>query len=86
MVEVMRSLDAGVKAEAKALQLCAAHFARWGSHQYAKETYNKVGDHASLMALHIECEKWEDAFAMLVQHPQYGDKVGRCRLTLSNSC
>ena len=60
----------------RAVQACAAHFARWGSLQHAKETFNKLGDHAALMALHIESEKWDDAFAMLRQHPQYGDKVG----------
>jgi len=59
----------------RAVQACAAHFARWGSLQHAKETFNKLGDHAALMALHIESEKWDDAFAMLRQHPQYGDKV-----------
>ena len=73
LVEIMRVLDA--KTDAKSLQQCAAHFSRWGDHQHAKEVYIKLGDHGSLMALHIEAEKWDDAFALARQHPQYGDKV-----------
>ena len=73
LVEVMRALDP--EQHSKALQRCGEHFSRWGDHQHAKEVYNKLGDHAGLLALHVEAEKWDDAFALVRQHPQYGEKV-----------
>ena len=38
LVEIMRLLD--VKDDAKVIQQCAGHFARWGDSSHAKEAYN----------------------------------------------
>ena len=73
LVEIMKLLD--VKADAKVLQQCAGHFARWGDSSHAKEAYNKLGDHAGLMALHVQQKQWDDAFALLKQHPEHAEKV-----------
>ena len=46
------------------LQLCAFHFRKNRHHAFAKEAYLKLGDNKSLMAMHIEMEKWEDALLL----------------------
>jgi intraflagellar transport protein 122 len=55
---------------------CAALFRKWGSHGDAKEAYIKLGDIKSLMALHVELNKWDDAFLLLKAHPEFADVVG----------
>ena len=46
------------------IKLCAYYFKKGGNHSYAKEAYLKLGDNKSLMELHIELEKWEEAFIL----------------------
>lgn len=72
LLEVMRSLG---KMETKALSLCASFFRKWGNHQYAKETYIKLGDIKSLIGLHVESHKWDDAFVLLKTNSEYTDEV-----------
>eukprot|EP00240_Pyramimonas_obovata_P000052 CAMPEP_0118949464 /NCGR_PEP_ID=MMETSP1169-20130426/49666_1 /TAXON_ID=36882 /ORGANISM="Pyramimonas obovata, Strain CCMP722" /LENGTH=1253 /DNA_ID=CAMNT_0006896109 /DNA_START=163 /DNA_END=3921 /DNA_ORIENTATION=+ len=72
LAEVMRLLQKG---ETKLLQTCAAYFRKWGSHGYAKETYIKLNDLSSLLVLHVESEKWEEAFMLLKSAPEHKDKV-----------
>jgi intraflagellar transport protein 122 len=43
---------------------CAALFKKNKEHGYAKEIFLKLGDMKSLMNLHIEMEKWEEAFLL----------------------
>ena len=72
LVEVMRALGEG---ETKTLRKCAEHFARLGDTTHAREAYGKLNDHAGLIALFVKSEHWDDAFAALRLHPQFGDKV-----------
>jgi len=61
LMEKIRSL----KDTDPALSKAALYFREHGHHQFAKETYQKIGDFKSLMELHIESHKWEEAFALL---------------------
>jgi len=72
LLELMRSLP---KTEHKSLGMCATYFRKWGRHAYAKECYIKVGDLRSLVQLHVESEKWEEAFLMLKTNPEFRDDV-----------
>jgi len=72
LVEVMRMLG---KSETKALTQCANFFRQWNNHAYAKETYIKLGDYKSLIALHVESSKWEEAFFLLKSNPEFKDVV-----------
>jgi len=69
--DTMQSM-AGLMAKIRALKntdpalgKAAQYFKEHGHHQFAKETYLKMGDFKSLMELHIECHKWEEAFTLL---------------------
>eukprot|EP00743_Colponemidia_sp_Colp-15_P003978 GILK01004290.1.p1 GENE.GILK01004290.1~~GILK01004290.1.p1 ORF type:complete len:1251 (-),score=266.14 GILK01004290.1:264-4016(-) len=68
LIEIARLLN---KSELEALALCATYFKKHGQHQYAKETYLKMGDIKSLLALHVEMHKWDDAFLLAQQYQEY---------------
>mmetsp|Transcript_3049 Transcript_3049/g.4655 ORF Transcript_3049/g.4655 Transcript_3049/m.4655 type:complete len:1198 (+) Transcript_3049:84-3677(+) len=72
LIEVTRNL---AKSETQALSLCATYFRKAENHQYAKEAYLKMADFKSLMQLHIELQKWDDAFLLLQAHPEFKDDV-----------
>jgi len=72
LVTVMREMP---KTEAKGLQQCAAFFRKWENHAFAKETYIKLGDYKSLISLHVELHKWNDAFQLLKSYPDFKDEV-----------
>ena len=62
MIEVCRMID---KADnEQSLIQCANIFRKNKNHGYAKEAYLKLGDVKSLMSLHVEMERWEDAFLL----------------------
>jgi len=58
-MDICRSLDRSKhKGE---IELCVKQFRTSGHHAYAKQGYLMLDDIKSLMALHIECHKWEEA-------------------------
>ena len=65
LIEVARTVD---KSDTATLKQCAQYFRRHGNHQFAKEVFLKMGDVQSLMKLHVELHKWEDAFILAQQH------------------
>lgn len=54
---------------------CANYFKQNNHHGYAKEAYLKLNDNRNLMSLHIELEKWEEAFILAKQNQQYMDML-----------
>lgn len=73
LVDICRQLN---KAEhAEALQACAQIFRSKGHHAYAKEAYLKLGDTQALLQLHIELNKWEDAFRLAKQNPELQPQI-----------
>ena len=72
LAEVMRALGEG---DAETLRACAGHFARWGDVTHAREAYNKLGDHAGLLELFVQCERWDDAFGVVRNRPSLEDRV-----------
>jgi intraflagellar transport protein 122 len=62
LVDICRLIDKTDNIEN--LQLCAYHFRRLKFHPGAKEAYLKLGDLKSLMALHVEFLKWDEAFLL----------------------
>lgn len=66
-MEIMRLLNKDKnKSE---IELCAKYFRQHGHHTFAKQAYLLLDDLKSLMALHIECHKWEEAFTLGKHHP-----------------
>lgn len=62
LVEVCRIIDKD--GNENILTNCATLFKKNKEHGYAKEVYLKLGDMNSLMSLHVEMEKWEEAFLL----------------------
>jgi hypothetical protein len=59
VMEICRSLDRGKhKGE---IEQCVKHFRAQSHHAFAKQAYLMLDDIKSLMSLHIECHKWEEA-------------------------
>lgn len=61
--------------DTKALTMCAQIFRKGAQHQAAKEVYIKLGDHRSLIQLHVENGHWDEAFLLLKTHPEFKDEV-----------
>ena len=62
LIEVCRQLN---KSEVQAIQLCGQYFKKHNVHAYGKEAYEKIGDMKSLMQLHVDMQKWDEAFRLL---------------------
>lgn len=52
------------------IELCARYFKAQGHHTFAKQAYLRLGDLKALMNLHVECEKWDEAFMLAKQNPE----------------
>ncbi|XP_065701587.1 intraflagellar transport protein 122 homolog isoform X2 [Patagioenas fasciata] len=72
LIEIARKLD---KAEREPLSKCAFYFKQLGNPGYAAETYLKMGDLKALVQLHVDTQRWEEAFAVSEKHPELKDDV-----------
>lgn len=68
MIDICRQLSKVDNLES--IQFCANYFRKVGNHSYAKEAYLKLGDLKALLNLHVELEKWEEAFRVVKQNPE----------------
>jgi intraflagellar transport protein 122 len=66
LMELARGLP---KADTKNLKACIDVFTRDAKHQHAEELIRRLGDEKSLLALHIEMKRWDDAFRMVESNP-----------------
>ncbi|XP_008073019.1 intraflagellar transport protein 122 homolog isoform X3 [Carlito syrichta] len=72
LIDIARKLD---KAEREPLLLCARYFKKLNNPGYAAETYLKIGDLKSLVQLHVETQRWDEAFALGEKHPEFKDDI-----------
>uniref|UniRef100_A0A2K6V6F5 Intraflagellar transport protein 122 homolog n=1 Tax=Saimiri boliviensis boliviensis TaxID=39432 RepID=A0A2K6V6F5_SAIBB len=72
LMDIARKLD---KAEREPLLLCATYLKKLDSPGYAAETYLKMGDLKSLVQLHVETQRWDEAFALGEKHPEFKDDI-----------
>lgn len=70
LLEIVRTVDSE-----KLLRQAAQIFREAKNHKHAKEAYTKLGDTKSLVILHVESEKWDEAFNLVRSHPQHSDEV-----------
>jgi intraflagellar transport protein 122 len=73
LIEVCRQLDKSDNSDL--IKQCAGYFRKNQNHSYAKEAYLKLGDNKSLMELHIQLEKWEEAFILAKQNEEFMDML-----------
>jgi NDP-sugar pyrophosphorylase family protein len=57
LIDLARKLD---KADRESLSRCAHHLGKLEQYGYAAEVFSKMGDHKSLIMLHVEAKHWED--------------------------
>ena len=67
-MEVCKNLDR--QKHVAEIELCAKYFKAQGHHTFAKQAYLRLGDLKALMTLHVECEKWDEAFMLSKQNPE----------------
>eukprot|EP00164_Ancoracysta_twista_P001588 GFYU01002082.1.p1 GENE.GFYU01002082.1~~GFYU01002082.1.p1 ORF type:complete len:1195 (-),score=419.63 GFYU01002082.1:77-3661(-) len=72
LVEVARQLQ---KTDVAELRDCAGFFRKHKNHAYAKEIYLKLGDTKSLMEIHMEFDRWDDAFDLLKSTQENSEDV-----------
>ncbi|XP_068838608.1 intraflagellar transport protein 122 homolog isoform X10 [Capricornis sumatraensis] len=72
LIDIARKLD---KAEREPLLMCAHFFKKLDNPGYAAETYLKIGDLKSLVQLHVETQRWDEAFALGEKHPEFKDDI-----------
>ncbi|XP_030163314.1 intraflagellar transport protein 122 homolog isoform X4 [Lynx canadensis] len=72
LIDIARKLD---KAEREPLLMCAHYFKKLDNPGYAAETYLKIGDLKSLVQLHVETQRWDEAFALGEKHPEFKDDI-----------
>lgn len=73
LIEICRNLN---KVESSELiKICGEYFKKNNHHGYAKEAYLKLGDIKSLMQLHIELKKWDEAFLLAKQNEQLTEYI-----------
>jgi intraflagellar transport protein 122 len=73
LIEICRNLN---KVESSELiKMCGEYFKKNNHHGYAKEAYLKLGDIKSLMQLHIELKKWDEAFLLAKQNEQLTEYI-----------
>ncbi|KAL4226474.1 hypothetical protein ACF0H5_014457 [Mactra antiquata] len=72
LIDLARKLD---KADRESLSKCAQYLGKLEQYGYAAEVYSKMGDHKSLIMLHVEAKHWEDAFTLVEKHSEYKEDV-----------
>ena len=73
LIEICRNLNKVESSEM--IKLCGECFKKINHHAYAKEAYLKLGDIKSLMQLHIELKKWDEAFLLAKQNEQLTEYI-----------
>lgn len=72
LIDKVRQLN---KLQKKHLAQAAVYFRKHGHHENAKETYLKMDDIKSLMELHVELNKWDDAFYLAKLRPEFAKDI-----------
>ncbi|TPX54892.1 hypothetical protein SeMB42_g00094 [Synchytrium endobioticum] len=72
LIDIVRRVD---RSETKTLSRCYDVFKTAAQYEYAAETLVKLKDIGHLLDLHIEREKWDEAFKIIQIHPEYASQV-----------
>mmetsp|Transcript_102146 Transcript_102146/g.284436 ORF Transcript_102146/g.284436 Transcript_102146/m.284436 type:complete len:1297 (+) Transcript_102146:78-3968(+) len=72
LIEVVRQLTA---ADTQLLQMAVKAFRQHQHYAFAKETIIKLGDVGQLISLHMESHRWDEAFQLCQQHPEYSAQI-----------
>jgi len=73
LIEVVRELHP--EKDKALLQMAAKGFRLHQHHAFARETIVKLGDTEALISLHMESNRWEEAFRLGQQYPEYCTQI-----------
>jgi len=62
-------------ADSASLQACADAFAALDAHDMARQVFLKLGDVESLLSVYVRLQYWDDALALLPEHPEHTREV-----------
>lgn len=72
LIEVVRQLP---NTETQLLQMAVKAFRQQQQFSFAKEAIVKLGDVGQLISLHMESHRWDEAFQLSNQHPEYAAQI-----------
>lgn len=72
LIEVIRQLPTS---ETNLLQMAVKAFRQHQHFGFAKEVILKLGDIGQLISLHIESHRWDEAFQLCQQHPEFAAQI-----------
>ena len=72
LIDVCRTLP---KTDTAAITECGQYFRQHRATAFAIEAYEKIGDHRSLLMLHVEAQSWDNAFRLLERFPAFTSDV-----------
>jgi intraflagellar transport protein 122 len=74
LIDVVRAVTAEDKDRA-ILTSAVKCFRKHAHFLYAKETLLKLGEPGELISLYMESQRWEEAFALAQQHPEFAPQI-----------
>lgn len=72
LIDVVRNL---CPTETQLLQMAIGAFRQHTHYAFAKESILKLGDVGMLISLHMEAQRWDEAFALCQQHPEFSAQI-----------
>jgi intraflagellar transport protein 122 len=72
LIEVVRQLSA---TETQLLQMAVKAFRQHSHYAFAKEAILKLNDIGQLISLHMESHRWDEAFQMCQQYPEFSAQI-----------
>jgi len=72
LIEVVRKLP---NSETQLLNMAIKAFRKHQHYAFAKEAIIKVGDIGMLISLHMESHRWDEAFQLSEQYPEYAQQI-----------
>lgn len=72
MIEVVRQLPS---TESQLIEMAIKCFRQHSHYAFAKEAIVRIGNVGQLISLHMEAHRWDEAFQLCQQHPEYAEQI-----------
>eukprot|EP00927_Polykrikos_kofoidii_P071466 TRINITY_DN6772_c0_g1_i1.p1 TRINITY_DN6772_c0_g1~~TRINITY_DN6772_c0_g1_i1.p1 ORF type:complete len:1294 (+),score=238.21 TRINITY_DN6772_c0_g1_i1:115-3996(+) len=72
LIEVVRQI---ASTDTQLLQMSVKCFRQHQHYNFAKEAILKLGDAGQLISLHMESQRWDEAFQLCNQHPEFASQI-----------
>ncbi|KAF4678197.1 hypothetical protein FOL47_003259 [Perkinsus chesapeaki] len=75
LIEIVRSCDPDNERDESIMIQAAACFIKHDHYMFAKEALTRAGDYESLVRLHVNENRWEEAFQLAREHPDLAEEI-----------